>query len=114
MTVRYVLVLLLWCAATDASSQVLRGTVVGEDNQPLAGASITLTGGIEGGTTTEATGRFRLRLPSLPATVEVRFLGYEPQRVVILPGEPLEVTIRLRPRVFELEGLDVAGENRAV
>ncbi|MEL6443742.1 MAG: carboxypeptidase regulatory-like domain-containing protein [Bacteroidota bacterium] len=114
MTVRYVLVLLLWCAASDASGQVLRGTVVGAGDEPLAGASVTLLGERTAGTTTDASGQFRLRLPRLPVTVEVRFLGYEPQRVVILPGEPLEVTIRLRPRVFELEGLDVAGENRAV
>ncbi|MEM8558787.1 MAG: carboxypeptidase regulatory-like domain-containing protein, partial [Bacteroidota bacterium] len=114
MIPRFLLVLVLACTASAVSAQVLRGTVVGERGQPLAGASVALVGATESGTTTDAAGRFRLRLPRLPATVEVRFLGYEPQRLSFGRGDPLEVTIRLRPRVFELDGLDVAGENRAV
>ncbi|MEM8601229.1 MAG: hypothetical protein AAGF99_15025, partial [Bacteroidota bacterium] len=38
----------------------------------------------------------------------------EPLRLTIGAGDALERTLRLRPRVFELDGLDVAGENRAV
>ncbi|MEM6785020.1 MAG: carboxypeptidase regulatory-like domain-containing protein, partial [Bacteroidota bacterium] len=114
MLVRVLVVLLALIAAQGAASQTVRGIVVGEADQPLAGASVIRVGEAQVGTTTDAAGRFRLRLPSLPATIEVRFLGYEPLRLTIDTGDALEPTLRLRPRVFELDGLDVAGENRAV
>ncbi|MEM8602130.1 MAG: carboxypeptidase regulatory-like domain-containing protein, partial [Bacteroidota bacterium] len=114
MLARCFLILFALIAAPGAASQTVRGIVVGEADQPLAGASVTLAGDAQVGTTTNGEGRFRLRLPRLPATIEVRFLGYEPLRLTIGAGDALERTLRLRPRVFELDGLDVAGENRAV
>jgi outer membrane receptor protein involved in Fe transport len=59
-----------------AEGVVLRGKVTDADNEPVAGASVSLSG--QGGVNTNAEGRYMLRVPSAGnATITVSFAGYE-------------------------------------
>lgn len=103
--------------APAAFAQVFTGRVVdAETEAPLAGA--TLQAGAAGAAT-DAEGRFTLPLPGLPATVVVRFLGYQPLTLRLTAGDlgpdgHLSRTLRLQPDVFALGEVTVTGENAAV
>ncbi|MDR2680515.1 MAG: TonB-dependent receptor [Tannerella sp.] len=68
-----------------ASAQVLRGKVTdSQTNEPIAGASVFIKDTqVTTGTATGREGEFTLNLPSLPATVQVGFIGYRKQEIVI-------------------------------
>ncbi|TVP76707.1 MAG: TonB-dependent receptor [Gemmatimonadales bacterium] len=96
---------------------VLRGQVVEQGtDRPLPGASIRVAAGPPPATerpsvTSDERGRFVLEgLPSGILELEVRLLGYETLRspeIRITPGRAATVTLELRQRTVELEGLDV-------
>ncbi|MBI1305050.1 MAG: TonB-dependent receptor plug domain-containing protein [Bacteroidetes bacterium] len=88
--------LLLFVLKTNyAFSQgVVSGTVFGPNNQPLAGAGVVIKGTSQG-TGTDAAGKFTLSVPGFPVTLEVTYLGYENQEVVVTgPTNTLKVLMQ--------------------
>lgn len=119
--VRWIAVLLglLFVALPAQAQRAIAGSVAdAESGEVLPGANIALLGpdgAVVGGTSTNRDGQFTLRVPTLPATVAVRFIGYESQRLQITATTPSPVAIRLRPTVGELGGVTVTpGEAPAV
>ncbi|MEX0746731.1 MAG: DUF5686 family protein, partial [Rhodothermales bacterium] len=55
-------------------------------------------------------GYFRLGLGGRPAALLVRYIGYESQRIPITSDGPFEITVRLQPVTYVLEGVVVSGE----
>lgn len=95
------------------SSVTVRGTVTdAETGDPLPAANIQIDGTYRG-TITNDEGRFTLDLEALPATLVVRFIGYEAARRTIdeAPTEPLRIA--LAPSTLEMDELVVTGENPA-
>ncbi len=100
-------------AAGDLLAQTtIRGTVTdASSGEPLVAANIQVQGTYRG-TVTNAEGVFELVLDALPATLFVRFIGYE--RYVVRVDRDVEIlTVALRPAVYELEELVVTGEDPA-
>jgi len=102
------LVLASWLAPTFGSIPVhaqsassVDGTVVdGETGELLIGANIAFldaTGAVVGGTSTNADGRFSLRLNGLPADLAVRFIGYETERLRVTDATRTPLQISLQP-----------------
>lgn len=111
----FALILVLWTSlASSTQAQVaLRGTVVDAlTDQALPQATVQLQGTIRG-TVTNASGQFLLTLPSVPATLEVRYIGYVSATIEITREDLSGVVIRLEPSSFELDELVVVGENPA-
>ena len=113
--------LVLLCLAASARAQA-PATVAGlvtdaETGAPLAGANVAVVGGagaVVGGTSTNAEGRFSLRLASLPADVAVRFLGYETARLRLADPTAGPLRVALRPAPAQIgEVTVVAGEDPA-
>lgn len=71
----------------------IEGVVKDASGAPISGV-VAVIEGTTIGTTTNANGQFILNNVSLPATVNVSFLSYEPQRVTVKTYAPLEVTLQ--------------------
>jgi len=60
------------------------GTVIdAETDEPLAGAAVTLQKDKTKGVVTDADGKFSIRVPALPVSVVVTYMGFKPQTVNI-------------------------------
>ena len=111
------LLCLVGAAAAHGQSGTLEGRIVdAETTLPLSGATAQEVGGE--GMVTDADGRFLLPLRAFPATVIVRFVGYEPdtlrlQRTDAFNGV-IRRTIALRPTSTPLDDVTVTDENPAV
>jgi len=103
---------LLFAAPVFAQAQpgTVSGTVLVEGAQrPLAGAQITVDGVTGVGTTSDASGRFRLTgLSGTNVTISVRALGYRPENQTIAVGST-NVRIILSERAVELNQVVVTG-----
>ena len=101
----------LWLIAAAAAQTTVDGTVAdAETGAPLAGANVAVVGpggAVVGGTSTNAEGRFSLRLASLPADVAVRFLGYETERLTIAAPPDADLRVALAPEPVQIGGVDV-------
>ncbi|MDA0873583.1 MAG: carboxypeptidase-like regulatory domain-containing protein [Bacteroidetes bacterium] len=102
----------LWVVPSRAQV-ALRGTVVDAvDGQPLPHATVQLAGSIRG-TVSNAQGQFLITLPGLPATLEVRYIGYQSQRVEVSERDLAGIQIRMEPALLELDEVVVSGANPA-
>jgi iron complex outermembrane receptor protein/hemoglobin/transferrin/lactoferrin receptor protein len=98
-------------AAGEEEEGALRGRVVSEANEPLAGANVLIldTGR---GAGTDGEGRFVISgLPPGDYVVEARYVGYgrESKPVVIRAGETAEVELILHREAIETEPVVVTG-----
>lgn len=75
-----------------AQTKVATGSIIGDDGQPVIGASV-LVKGTSNGTITDANGSFSLKNVKNGATLEIESLGYEPVEVAF-NGQPVKVTLK--------------------
>lgn len=89
------LLILLLAPACLYAQQRLEGTVRSDKGDtPLEGVAVLLKSG-RAGTTTDAAGSFSLPVISLPDTLLVTLLGFEPRQLPLasLPAAPLQLTL---------------------
>ncbi len=91
----------------------ITGQVLGENDRPLSEASVLNRASLEG-TSTDSEGRFSLFIETLPAYLEVSFIGYD-SHFRELTAENfedgvLELSIRLKPRSEQLRPVLVEGK----
>ena len=95
--------------AQDTVAKTLRGRVVdAETGAPLPQANLRIADTYQG-TITNVDGRYTLRLDSLPATVLVRYVGYESAQRRITADTPSQQTFRLTPSTLEMDEVVVTG-----
>ncbi len=115
VVLRLTLLVLLLPAAAHAQSAIFLGTAVdAETGETLPGATAQVAGA-SGGTSSGTDGTFRLELPSLPATVVVRFVGYAPAQTIVTTGDArggvVRRTVRLAPAPASVGEALVTGEH---
>lgn len=114
---RYVLITLLLCLQTMTyakPAKVLHGRVKDAEtgkNLPLANIQIQ---GTYRGTISNDVGWYRLEIPQLPATIRVRYIGYESQAIKITRASTDSLTFFLKPTVIPFREIVVTGEDPAV
>lgn len=75
------------------AQRVVTGTVTGQDNnEPLVGASIILSGTTIG-TTADAEGKFSISVPENATTLKVSFIGYTTKEVLITGLKNIKVSL---------------------
>lgn len=84
--------LFVMAAASRAQSRTISGTVQGDNNQPIAGASVQVKNSNVGGTTDE-NGRFTLTIPTGKETLVVSFVGFETREVKINNQSKLNIEL---------------------
>lgn len=104
----------LFLSAISASGQVaLRGTVVDAvDGEPLPHATVQVAGSTRR-TVSNAQGQFLITLPALPATLEVRYIGYHSARIEVGERDLAGIEIRMERASVEMEEVVITGENPA-
>ena len=104
--------LCLW-AGTANGQVALRGTVVDAmDGEPLPHATVQVAGSTRG-TVSNAQGQFLITLSSLPATLEVRYIGYHSAHVEVTDRDLSGLEIRMEPAAMQMDEVVITGENPA-
>ena len=92
----------------DAQAGTIAGAVVGTTNQPVAGAVVRVEGS-NSVSTTDETGRFRIAgLSGAQVTIEVRRIGYRPERRTVNVGDT-DIRIALTEQSVILDEVVVTG-----
>jgi len=95
-------------------TKILHGRVQdSETGIDLPLANIQIEGTFRGTISNDA-GRYRLEIPQLPATLRVRYIGYQSQPVLIAESSPDSLDILLKPTVIPFREIIVTGEDPAV
>jgi len=89
----------------------LSGTILGEQNLPLAYASISIDQATYG-TISDAEGNFRIDLPSGVHEVRISYLGYRPEEFEIDLQGPLRRNFTLVPEQVTLEDVIITSDGR--
>lgn len=92
-------------AAAEQSDSKCTGTVVDEDDEPLAGASVLVVG-TANGASTDVDGRFSLSNIAKGAKIKISFVGYDPVEVE-WTGAP--IAVKLKPNSESLDEVVVVG-----
>jgi TonB-linked SusC/RagA family outer membrane protein len=99
-------IVLLSFSVLYAQEKIITGRVENEKSEPLSGVNV-LVKGAKNGTTTDATGSFKLNVPSGSATLQLSFVGYESQEVKITSSGI--VNAKLVPVAVGLEEIVTVG-----
>ena len=76
------------------AQKTVTGKITDEKGSAVVGASVVIKGG-KTGTTTDASGAFKLTVPSSTTTLSVTFVGYAAQDVDVSSSS--DVTVSLKP-----------------
>lgn len=92
------------------ASFTVSGTVTDEANQPLAGATVVVTG-TQNGTVTDIDGKYTLTINNGSHTLKFAYIGYEPQSVNVSgkDGDNLTRDVQMEPDPKALEEVVVIG-----
>ncbi len=103
---------LLWFGPVQAQHTV-RGTITdAASGEVLPAATVQVEGTLRG-TITNSDGAYELRLNTLPATLVVRYIGYESHRVPI-SADAEQYDVALHPVTYSLETVVVTDEDPAL
>ncbi|MDQ0110283.1 TonB-linked SusC/RagA family outer membrane protein [Chitinophaga terrae (ex Kim and Jung 2007)] len=101
-----IIVMMIGTIPALAQSGKITGTVTDLKGEPIPGVSILISG-TKTGTITDATGAFSLNTNVANGTVEVSFLGFEPQTVPFRNGGTL--TIKMKQAATDVDEVVVVG-----
>lgn len=106
LRVHLLLLFALISSLSFAQGRKITGTITDEKQSPLSGATVAVKG-TKVVTTTDASGRFSLTVPSNGKTLVVSFIGMQPQELAI--GESPVVAVSLNPTSSTLSDVVVIG-----
>ncbi len=111
MTMRWVWLFAVLLLPTQVQAKVIRGTVTdASTGEPLPAATVQVLGAYDG-TISNTEGKYVLSVRSLPAVVEVRYIGYRSQRFNVTEDAADVHNFALEPVPIELETLVVTAED---
>lgn len=94
----------------SAQNSVVRGIVVGDDGEPLVGASVALPGTTTGAVT-DVNGKFSFKAPASAKSLKVTYIGMESKTVAIVFGKDMRIV--LKSSSTQLDELVVVGYGSA-
>jgi hypothetical protein len=110
-SLRYLFILFLLVASSAAFAAGVRGTIKGNDGEPLPFATIYIKE-LGTGTTSNAQGFYEITLPEGTYTLSFQFLGHESQqKVVTVEKEFIEINITLKVQATQLREVIVNASN---
>ena len=111
MTTRWVWLFAVLLFVAPVQAKVIQGTVTdASTGEPLPAATVHVLGAYDG-TISNAEGKYVLSLRSVPAVVEVRYIGYRSQQYHVTEGAADVRDFALEPVPIEMETLVVTAED---
>ncbi|MFQ5571059.1 MAG: DUF5686 family protein [Rhodothermales bacterium] len=96
------------------AQKLIRGTIIdASTGEALPAANIQVEGTYRG-TISSVDGAYEIQLTRLPATLVVRYIGYNTERLTVTASSEERQDVRLRPVTYELDEVVVTGEDPAV
>ncbi len=100
---------LFWlCFTASGQQKQVTGVITGENDQPLARASVTAKGS-SASAITDADGAFSITVPASTTTLVVSFIGYETQEVDLTGRNVVNVSMKLAAQELENVVVNVLG-----
>lgn len=84
----------------NSGRNIVRGTVVDDNGNPVIGASVKMKGSKMGGAITDINGRFEIKAP-IGATLSVSYVGYERTEVKVRHDKPLHIILTADSEMLE-------------
>ena len=107
-------ILFLLLSHTLFAQRTIQGTVKNAETGLALGYTNIQVADTYQGTITNRDGHFMLRLKSLPATLVVRYIGYENENVEITANSPEQISIHLMPTPVQAPTIVVTSDDPAV
>ncbi|MDZ7658768.1 DUF5686 and carboxypeptidase-like regulatory domain-containing protein [Fodinibius sp.] len=106
------LFLLFICSSVQAQKKISGTVIDAQTKETLPSANILINDTYRG-TITNSNGNFSLTIPDslLPATLLIRYIGYETQQLTITKNSSAKQNISLNPSVTEMEEIVVTDED---
>ena len=76
------------------AQSIVQGVIKGEKNEPIAGATVRVTGSGKS-VMTGSDGAFRLDVEKLPVSVDIAFLGYNSSKFTFINQNPVTINLEL-------------------
>ncbi len=96
--------------ATDKKEVLLKGTITDQLNEePLLGVNLYFEA-IASATSTDANGNFQIILPKGYNLLEISYIGYETQKILLEAYDDAHLSLTLAPEAYELEEILITGE----
>jgi len=106
-----VFILLLFVSLQNSLSQTIRGVITdGDTGNPLPSATVLYEGTYRG-TIANLEGEFTIDVNQFPATLLIRYIGYESELVELTQQPADTLFIRLNPSVTELDEIVVTDDD---
>lgn len=108
-------VLLVLCSSAKAQITISGTVIDAQTNETLPSANILIENTYRG-TITNRNGNFSLTIPDslLPATIMIRYIGYETKKLVVTRSSPQSQDISLTPSVTTMQEIVVTDEDPGV
>jgi TonB-linked SusC/RagA family outer membrane protein len=94
--------------ADTPKEEVVNGWILDRNNSPIAGASIIISGTTRG-VISGIQGDFHLKDVTLPVTLDISYLGYEPRKVVVTQENKETLTVILNEETRLVDDIVVVG-----
>src|SRR5215468_6584688 len=88
----FLVILTFLCISVSAQQKTIAGKVLGDNNQPLTGATVRIKG-TSRVTQTDATGSFSIKA-SKGETIDITHVGYEPSSLKIGDSNSISVSLK--------------------
>ncbi len=98
----FLLALFLWIANPAFSQQLIEGTVYDSETRESLPSATVLLEGTYRGTITNDDGHFSITVNQFPATLIIRYIGFESSRIEVTNQTPLPLDVNLKTSVTEL------------
>ena len=86
---------------SQPQTATITGKITNEKNEPVAGATIRIKGNLSMGTVADQLGRFRIRVHSLPVTLQISDAESLPEELVVSNTDELNVILKANERTLE-------------
>ncbi len=111
---RYIWILLLLSSQSLFAQKTFNGTITdASSGEALPAANIQIEGTLKG-IIANRSGQYSIQVDRLPATLIVRYIGYESAKIYLTETSSTEQNILLKPAPIEMEALVVTGEDPGV
>jgi outer membrane receptor protein involved in Fe transport len=86
---------------SQTQTATITGKVTNEKNEPLAGATVRIKGNLSLGTVADQNGKFKIKIGTLPVTIEVSDAESESKEMLVSNTDELNIVLSVKAKTLE-------------